>query len=124
MSQFPRIDPDHPLTEAARYVNAHAEEHGLPATLEWLGTGVGVGEFAYLAEQRAMRAYLAATRGVNLGAGGVDVENMIVAGLASDPRWREIRLMLIGAYMDAMAIGWKAHELASAEGGATHADET
>lgn len=65
MSVFPRIDPDHPLTRAAREVNEWAVD-GLEGALEHAGIDVSVGELAYLAEQRALRA-VAANAGMLMG---------------------------------------------------------
>lgn len=110
MSKFPRIDPDHPLTEAARYVNAYTEEHGLEATLEWLGLDVGTGELAYLCEQRSLRAIAATGLGANLGATGND--EAIARAIMATPLWRDMRMLLIGCYIDGIAIGCKARELA------------
>ncbi len=108
-SVFPRIDPDDPLSQAARETNAHADAHGLEATLQWLGMA-GAGEVAYLGEQRALRAVAAST----LGAG--DVDERIARSIVATPLWRDMRMLLVGCYMDGMAIGWKGHELASRAG--------
>ncbi len=104
-SLFPRISPDDPLAQAAREVNAHADAHGLEATLEWLGMS-GAGEIAYLGEQRALRAVAAATLGL------ADVDETTARAIVATPVWRDMRMLLVGCYMDGMAIGWKAHELA------------
>jgi hypothetical protein len=116
MSVFPRIDPDHPLAQAARATNAVAEERGLDATLEWLGIGE-VGEIAYLAEQRALRAVAAATAGVNLGA-GADSEAIARAVMAT-PLWQDFRALLLSCYLDGFAIGWKGHEIAQRDDATT-----
>lgn len=114
MSIFPRIDPNHPLTEAARYVNSQSEEFGLEKTIEWLEMGVGVGELAYLSEQRALRAVAAAAPGgVNLGSGAIHGlhADLMAMEIMQTPLWKDMRMLLIGCYMDGLAIGWKAREL-------------
>lgn len=113
MSEFPRIDPRHPLTEAARYVNAYSDERGFPATVEWLEFGVSVGELSYLAEQRALRA-VAATMGLSLGIDPQRDEQIAQQILAS-ALWQQMKPLLIACYLDGIAIGWKGQEL--------HADE-
>lgn len=112
MSIFPRIDPDHPLAQAARATNAVAEERGLDATLEWLGIGE-VGEIAYLAEQRALRAVAASVADVNLGAG--PDSQAIAAAVMATPLWRDFRALLLSCYMDGFCIGYKGHEIATKE---------
>lgn len=109
-SVFPPIEKDHPLAEAARIVNAYAEERGLPATLEWLGMNVDAGRLAYLGEQRALRATAAATLEHNMGL-NPGLDNAIVGELVRTPLWRDMRMLLIGCYMDGFAIGWKGREL-------------
>lgn len=113
-SMFPRIDPDHPLAQAARIVNAYSEEQGLEATLGWLGMHVGAGELAYLGEQRALRAVAAASVGVNMG-GGTQFDETVAHAIGETPLWRDMRVLLVGCYMDAIAIGWKAARLAEEE---------
>lgn len=113
MSEFPRIDPDHPLTVAARYVNAYSEEHGLEETLRWLGLDVDVGELAYLGEQRSLRAVAAAALGMNLGTDS-ELDAATVRAIMATPLWRDMRMLLIGCYMDGISIGYKARELADA----------
>lgn len=109
---FPRIDPNHPLTVAARDVNAYAEEHGLATAVEWLGMSVGTGELAYLCEQRALRA-VAAASGVNLS--GAPQDQLTARAITHTPLWRDMRPLLIGSYMDGIAIGWRAREIALRE---------
>jgi hypothetical protein len=112
MSVFPRIDPDHPLAQAARATNAVAEERGLDATLEWLGIGE-VGEIAYLAEQRALRAVAASVAGVNLGADGPLAAEQIALAVQSTPLWQDFRALLLSCYLDGFCIGYKGHEIAT-----------
>jgi hypothetical protein len=104
MSIFPRIDPDHPLAQA----------RGLYATLEWLGIGE-VGEIAYLAEQRALRAVVASAAGINLGAGPPHDAEAIARAVMETPLWRDFRALLMSCYLDGFAIGWKGHEIAQRE---------
>lgn len=104
-SIFPRIDPMHPLTRAARDVNAHAEDHGLAETLRWLDIDVGEGELAYLGEQRALRAVAASILG------RVDLDDMTALAITQTPLWKDMRMLLIGCYMDGIAIGWRGRDL-------------
>lgn len=108
-SIFPRIDPDHPLARAARETNAHAETHGLEATLEWLGLGEA-GPLAYLGEQRALRAIAAATLGAR------DVDEAIARAIVGTPLWRDMRALLVGCYLDGFAIGWQGRHIAAETG--------
>ena len=57
MSQY----KNHPLTKAARYNDAAAEEHGFQPAVEQLGLEVEA--LAYVAHQRALRAVMMMTRG-------------------------------------------------------------
>jgi hypothetical protein len=107
MSTFDRIDPNHPLTEAARYVNAYADEQGLEATVNWLGMETSLSEVSYLAEQRALRA-IYARRGINL-----NLPEMTNVMLTADER--AMLPVLAAAYLDGFAIGWKARELKEAK---------
>lgn len=109
MSEFPRIDPNHPLTVAARDVNAFAEEHGIAMTLDWLGMDASPFELAYLAEQRALRA-VAASMGHNLGA-KPEEDSIVVAAVVGSPLWRDNRMLLLSCALDGIVIGWKGHEL-------------
>jgi len=113
MSAFPPIPPDHPLTEAARYVNAYSEEHGIERAVAWLDAEVDVGQLAYLSEQRALRAVAAAVLGVNLG-GDTAVDQEVARRVQQMPLWRDMRMLLVACYMDGIAIGWKGRELANA----------
>lgn len=110
MSVFPRIAPDHPLSEAARAVNAYSEEHGIDETLDWLGMQLGAAELAYLGEQRALRAVAAATVGLNMGGDRV-VDEVAAAAIVGTPLWRDMRMLLVSCYMDAFVIGWRARML-------------
>lgn len=103
MSVYPRIDPNHPLTRAAREVNAIAELNGLEQTLRMIGLDVELGQYAYLAEQRALRA-LAASEGINLGEPGTENWKPAVSQLPD-------LVTLTSAYMDGIAIGFKAAAL-------------
>lgn len=111
MSEFPRIDPDHPLTEAARGVNAYAEEQGLPATLDWLGMKISPEELAYLCEQRALRAVAASLHAVNLGSTNSQEMEDVTRMIVTSPEWKNWRMVLMGCVMDGMTIGWRAAQI-------------
>ena len=114
MSRFPRIDKNHPLTEAARYTNAYSEEHGLEDTVTWSGMGLDIGELAYLAEQRALRA-VAASAGINLGVNAPEVDQAVVDQIVNSQVWDAIGMTLIAAYIDGLTIGWVGHRLKEGE---------
>lgn len=101
---FPRIDPNHPLTVAAREVNSQASREGLEAVLNSLEIGTGVGQLMYLAEQRALRAFYAA-HGINLDVG-------VPVPIHLTEKERSLMPLLISAYMDGIAIGWRGHAIA------------
>ncbi len=117
MSSFPRIDKDHPLTTSAREVNAYSEEHGLEETLEHFGLNVGLGELAYLAEQRAIRA-VAGSLGYEFGGKNTTPEKdeEMARAIVSHPVWEASKLVLIGSYMDGMVIGFRAAQIAAPPG--------
>ncbi len=119
-SAFPRIDPEHPLAQAAREVNERATLYGLEATLEWLGIGTA-GELAYLAEQRALRA-IAANMGIVMG-DDAQLDERIARTIVETPLWQDMRTLLVGCYLDAFAIAWKGRELAEANGTPDHFDD-
>lgn len=106
---FPRIPVNHPLTEAARYANAYAEEHGMEKTVDWSGMDITVGELAYLAEQRAYRA-IAAASGLSLGTSGdhgtYGLDDLVIAAIKKTPLWNDMGPLLMSCYMDGMMIGW------------------
>lgn len=99
MSDFDRIDPNHPLTKAARTVNTSADEHGIEATLFDIGLleEATVSQLFYLAEQRALRA-LAARRGDGNPTGAVWLTDDEAA----------LMPLLTSAYLDGFAIAWAA----------------
>jgi hypothetical protein len=106
MSIWERIDADHPLTRAARENNAAAEVDGTEAVLDAIGIldDASVEQIYYLAEQRALRA-LAARYGEINPTGQV----------ALTPEENALMPMLIGAYLDGIAIGWRGQQYASEE---------
>jgi hypothetical protein len=112
-SVFPPIPKDHPLTEAARIVNAYSEEQGLEATIAWLRINASAGEIAYLGEQRALRAVAAAGLGLNMHE-GTPLDEHVARTIVGTPLWRDMRMLLVGCYMDGIAIGWKGRQLADA----------
>ncbi len=111
MSAFTRIDPEHPLTQAARYVNDLADERGLNETLEEIGMNVTTSELAYLAEQRTYRA-VAAQLGLKLGENSA-LDELIAVAITNSPLWEDMSTILMAAYMDGMAIGWKGREIST-----------
>ncbi len=104
-SEFPRIDPDDPLARAAREVNEHAETAGLEDTFALLGFTASPGQVAYLAEQRALRAVAAVTMGLP------DVDETVARAIVRTPLWRDMRMLLVGVFMDGLAIGARASQL-------------
>jgi len=118
MLPFPRISPDHVLTHAARAVNSYTDEHGIPTTLAWIGLDVDQGELAYLAQQRALRVCSVAWFGHNMGADAI-LDEVFAVRVAEDPRWADVRSLLIGAYMDGIVIGWQARAESTNTKGAT-----
>lgn len=107
MSSFPRIDPNDPLTIAARETNDYAETHGVDETLAWLGIAASAGEIAYLGEQRALRA-VAAQSGYAMGSNPVEDEK-VARAIVQSPLWLDVRTLLVACYLDAIAIGWHGH---------------
>ena len=80
-------------------------------TIDWAEMELDAGELAYLAEQRALRAF-AAQIGINLGAtGSQEYDNRIAQGILESSLWREMGPMLTASYMDGMLIGWVGHRL-------------
>jgi hypothetical protein len=92
---------DHPLSVAAREVNAYAEKHGLQETCEHYN--LAVEDIRYMAEQRGLRV-LWARRGKNL-----NIEVATILALTTEES--EALLMLTAGYMDALVIGWRAREI-------------
>jgi hypothetical protein len=112
MKRPANFDPDSPWPAAARYCNDMAEMFGVEATLERLG--IDVPTYLYLAEQRALRTVLVSS--------GRTAEAMsdTIEPVALRLDEQAALVMFQAAVMDALAIGWKARELAdeaSKEGG-------
>jgi len=104
MSNFePGELKDEPLVEAARNVNALADEHGLATAVTMLG--LDTAKLRYLAEQRALRA-MAAAEGRNLNPTRPEP-------VALDSMQRAALRIFTAAYMDGIAIGWEGRRLAS-----------
>jgi hypothetical protein len=101
---YERIDPEHPLTRAARPNNAYAETVGSEAVMEGIGMldEATLSQLMYLAEQRAYRV-IAAFQGKVNPEGPVEL---------SVGQRQIVDLFLIPAYLDGMAIGWLGHEFA------------
>lgn len=96
------MTPRQALEEAARYVNAQSEEIGLHATLDWLQMGP-VEDVAHVAEQRGLRMILIME--------GKSANFTKSTPIALDVEQRAALVTFTSAYMDGLAIGWKAHEL-------------
>lgn len=96
---------NHPLAIAARETNEWAEE-GIEAACKKLG--LKVEDVYYVAEQRAYRV-LYAMRGINL---------TVTAPLELKLQPEDVELMvkvIIPAYMDGLAIGWRAQQIEQKE---------
>lgn len=101
-------EADQPLIEAARFNDAQAEEIGLPGAAASIG--IDLTTLVHVAEQRAMRMML-----VKLGR----LEDL--AALTRTPEFKPLRFTpeqqeeiayLTTLYMDGIALGWRAHDLA------------
>jgi 2-hydroxychromene-2-carboxylate isomerase len=98
---------NHPLTEAARYNDAQAEEFGIERVVE--GSGLDMGAAVHISHQRAMRAVMLTTRGEKFmqqyaKAGIPQVVPMSKAEI-------EMTQNLTALYLDGILIGWKGHVL-------------
>lgn len=109
-----RIDPMHPLTVAAREVNALADDGSLSGVLEHLGMGVTSDELVYLAGQRALRTFAAVVHHYNMGHDIVKDEEM-AQQIVESREWRAYSSAVIAAYMDGMTIGWRGAQIMEAE---------
>jgi len=105
-----RIDPEHPLAKAARDVNDRTEAKGLDGMVADLGLGVSVAQLAYLAEQRALRAFSARYLGYNMGH-HPDNDEQIAKCLVQTDQWKRLSSLITAAYMDGMAIGWRGGQI-------------
>lgn len=98
---------NHPLLEAARYVNAEAEDHDLNVVFE--KRGLTLHDVEYLAYQRAIRARLAMTgRGDEASPTKPESVDLTLDDHAAIQ-------MLIPAYLDGILIGWRGNELSTQE---------
>lgn len=115
MLAYDRTPEQDPLNRAAREINDYAEstDVSFTDTLDWLGIPATPSELAYLAQQRALRACAAQWWGANIGASGDSAEDERLARkVIGDDRWPAARELLIAAYIDAFAIGWRGREIA------------
>lgn len=114
MLPYDRTPETDPLNRAAREINAYADDEAVTFddTLAWLGLPTSASELAYLAQQRALRACAAQWWGFNIGANGPVEDERIARKVIGDDRWPAARELLVAAYIDAFAIGWKGRELA------------
>lgn len=103
MSQY----RNHPLIEAARNLDAIAEEHGLEKTIEMLG--LDIDPLMHAASQRALRMTLLTFRGEE-GLKAVMKNGVIPTIVPLNPD--EMRMMsnFTVAALDAICIGWRAKE--------------
>lgn len=104
-----RIDPNHVLPTAARETNDHTLMEGLQGTLNFVGADATQEQVAYFAEQRALRA-MAARGGHNMGFDPVTDEE-VARTIVASPEWEQLRSLLVGCYMDGIAIGMRAQQL-------------
>jgi hypothetical protein len=109
-----RIPPDHPLAKAARETNDYTEAHGLKATVDWLGLGVTVDQLSYLAAQRALHALAARYLGYNMGH-KPQQDEQVAQMLVQTDQWRKLSSLVTAAYMDGLAIGYRARRIAEEE---------
>lgn len=98
----------HPLTEAARYNDAQAEELGFTATLESIG--VELGPILHVARQRALRAVILSSRGID-GMGAFKSATPQEIALTADED-AQVEF-LAAAYADGISLGWRAHQIDS-----------
>ncbi|OPZ63954.1 MAG: hypothetical protein BWY85_01424 [Firmicutes bacterium ADurb.Bin506] len=96
----------HPLTEAARNMDAIAEEHGFQHTIEELGLDVGA--VMHVASQRAMRLVILTVRGEaalkRLNTGRPEP-------LAFSPAESAMVERFTLAVLDGIVTGWKGREI-------------
>jgi hypothetical protein len=96
---------DNPLAVAAREVNNYAETHGLKETCERFGQKLE--DVHYIAEQRALRCVVAASRGLNISG----VSRPVMVKMTDDEH--KLFLTLTMAYVDGLMIGWRANQIAA-----------
>lgn len=100
---------NHPLTEAARYGDAQAEEQGIEAMIAQ--QGMDLDALTYVAEQRALRIVIMSTRGaaaLKRMAGSGRFENVSLT--QEEDAMLEIFKI---AYLDGLFIGWSARAIAN-----------
>lgn len=114
MQPYDRTPEQDPLNRAAREINAYADDDAtsFEDTLDWLGIPTTPSELAYLAQQRALRACAADWWGANIGANGKVEDERLARKVIGDDRWPSVSRLLIAAYIDGFAIGWKGNQLA------------
>ena len=100
---------NHPLTEAARYNDAQAEEIGIDRTIE--GCGLTMDACIYVASQRALRAVMAMTRGEEYMRKYSTSPIQKLVPLSEEERY--VVDDLTAVYLDGIMIGWKGHILSA-----------
>lgn len=101
-----RMEKDHPLSQAARDVNDYASRHGVPATIDALGMDCDYDELAYLAQQRALRAF-AGRKGYDLNGQDPARDERIAQEIIASDDWTEFRDLVIATWTDGVACGWQ-----------------
>jgi len=101
---------DHPLMLAARYNDARAEEVGVEAVLEQMG--LALADVVYLAEQRALRVVAVFSTRPEMKRLLVNTNRPMAVPRMHDHERRVFQIAQT-AYLDAIAIGYKAREIAT-----------
>lgn len=109
--KFDRPDTDHPIMQAARETNALADKVGLQQAITDLGMNLTLSEVNYMAQQRALRALASAMYNHNMGADPEKDET--IAKKVVENTGIETMALVMSAYVDGFAIGWKANQIAT-----------
>jgi hypothetical protein len=96
----------HPLTEAARNMDAIAEEHGLHRTIEELGLNLGA--IVHVASQRALRLVILTSRG-EAALKSLNTGRHEPVPLTPGENAMMERFTL--AVLDGLVIGWKGRDI-------------
>lgn len=103
---------DHPMTIAARHLDAASEEHGMQEYLEGQ-LGIDLEVAVHVASQRALRLVLISTRGPQFIKG---MSQTAMTPVALTPAEDAIMERLTVAALDGIVIGYRAHMLATSGG--------